>query len=200
MAVEEVRELKRTNADLETKLKSRGSSVAPASGGAMDWEAQKQRLLASLEADDDPDEEAVAERTSIEATIRITDQIVTQKDRELADLRQRLDQSAGGMAAAAQRSSDTADILDSDEIICQEREKLIQMQAEWREKIGKAEIDLSVQRAKLARERIELDEKLRQLHSEQENHPSNESRAEADKPTRGRWLARLGLKDLDEGK
>ncbi len=157
MAVDEVRELKRTNAELESKLKARGMPTSSAPGGGLNWEAQKQKLLASLEADDDEDEEAREVRTTIEGTIRITDQIVAQKDEEITELKRSLDtrdpQSASPSAAITE-------LLDHDETIRQEREKLTAMQAEWREKIGEAEIDISVQRAKLARERAELDEKL----------------------------------------
>ena len=144
MAVEDVRELKRTNAELEAKLKSRGGAVAPVvSGGGMDWEAQKQRMLASLEEDDRDDDEAIAERQSIESTIQITDRIVAQKDREIESLKQQLEELSGGKAATA---TAVADLLDHDEIIRQERENLLAAQAEWREKIGKAEIDISMER------------------------------------------------------
>lgn len=199
MAVEEVRELKRANAELETKLKARGTAAAvpAASGGGLDWEAQKQRLLASLEADTDEDEEAVAERTNIEGTIRITDQIVAQKDQEIVELKRLLDERHEPATSA---STAAAELLDRDEVIRQEREKLAQAQAEWREKIGQAEIDISVERAKIARERAVLEEKVRQFESEQERLAANQESADPSKPTRGRWLARLGLKDLDETK
>jgi predicted nucleic acid-binding Zn-ribbon protein len=201
MAVEEVRELKRINADLENKLKSRGNAAGaanPSLGGGLNWEAQKQKLLASLEADsDDEDEEAREERINIEGTIRITDQIVAQKDREINELKQRLEQAGGGESNAAA----VAELLDADEIIRQEREKLAAMQQEWRQKIGEAEIEISVQRAKLARERAELDDRIRQFQIEQESRSYNtEEPAEPGKPTRGKWLARLGLKDLDDNK
>jgi chromosome segregation ATPase len=200
MAVEEVRELKRTNAELENKLKSRGagsSAPSPVSGGALDWEAQKERLLASLEADGDDDEEAAEERTSIEGTIRLTDQIVAQKDREISELKERLEQHDG---AGSSHSVAVAELLDRDEIIRQEREKLTQLQVEWRQKIGEAEIEISVQRAKLARDRAELEDKVRQYQLDQDNRSYSEDTSETSKPTRGKWLARLGLKDLDEPK
>jgi hypothetical protein len=185
--------MKRANADLEAKLKTRGTAV-PAVSSGMDWEAQKQRLLASLEADQDDDEEAVAERTSIEGTIHITDQIVAQKDREIAELKTLLE----GRGSARGESAAITELVDRDEIIRQEREKLQQVQAEWREKIGQAEIEISLQRAKIARERAELDEKLRQLELESQRQEGAKEPAEPGKPTRGRWLARLGLKDLEE--
>jgi DNA repair exonuclease SbcCD ATPase subunit len=201
MAVEEVRELKRTTAELENKLKSRGGGSgggAPSMGGGLNWEAQKERLLASLEADGDDDEDVRGERTSIEGTIRITDQIVAQKDREIAELKERLEQQGG--ESSISHTAAVANLLDSDEIVRQEREKLKQLQVEWRQKIGEAEIEISVQRAKLARDRAEIDEKLRQFQIDQDNRGPSENSSDTGKPTRGRWLARLGLKDMDEGK
>ncbi len=201
MAVEEVRELKRTNAELENKLKHRGGGGSPAAavgGGGLNWEAQKQKLLASLEADTDDDEDAREERASIEGTIQITDRVVAQKDREIEALREQLEQLSGG---GGTRSAAINELLDSDEIIRQEREKLVALQQEWRQKIGEAEIEISVQRAKLARERAELDEKLRVLQLDQDSRPSGaagEDTVEMAKPARGKWLARLGLKDLDD--
>jgi DNA repair exonuclease SbcCD ATPase subunit len=195
LAIEELREMKRTNAELEAKLKSRAPAV-PAVSSGMDWEAQKQRLLASLEADQDDDEEAVAERTSIEGTIRITDEIVAQKDREIAELQAILERHSAGSALS--KSAAVAELVDRDDIIRQEREKLLQIQAEWREKIGQAEIEISLQRAKIARERTELDEKIRQIELESHRQEANKEPAEPGKPTRGRWLARLGLKEPEE--
>jgi hypothetical protein len=198
MAVEEVRELKKTNAELEARA-NRRSDAPPAKPGAgigLDWETQKQRLLASLEADDRDDREADAERQTIEGTIRITDQIVAQKDREIAELKKQLAEAAS--AGSAVNEADLAEVFNQDELIRQERERLKQSQAEWREKIGKAEISISVERAKIARERAELEEKLRILQREQQSRLPNESPSEGGKPPRSRWLARLGLKEVEE--
>ncbi|MBI3839653.1 MAG: hypothetical protein HY288_17165, partial [Planctomycetia bacterium] len=205
MAVDELREMKLANAELETKLaKARASGSEPSSddGNGLDWAAQKQRLLASLEADDDgaddDDAEAVAERNTIEGTILITDQIVAQKDREIAEFKRLLEEQSNSSAAAAADAS-VAEALDHDELIRQEREKLRQIQAEWREKIGKAEIDISMERAKIARDRAELEEKMRSHQHDQATHAPGDPPANAGgKPIRGRWLARLGLKELGE--
>jgi hypothetical protein len=161
----------------------------------MDWESQKKRMLASLEEDDRDDEESVAERQTVEGTIRITDQIVEQKDREIAELKRLLEGTSAGAGAGA---AAVADLFDGDELIRQEREKLQLAQVEWREKIGKAEIDISVERAKIARERMELEEKLRLYQNEQATRPSDGASAVPEKPARGRWLSRLGLKDLND--
>jgi len=198
LAVEELRELKRSNAELESKLaKSRAGGGGPAIPAAgLDWEAQKQRLLASLEAEaPTDDEEVLAERQTIEGTIRITDEVVAKKDEEIRELQRQLQNAGGGDSHANQAA--VAEVLDRDETIQQERERLQQIQREWREKIGRAETDLAVERAKLARERAELGEKLQQLEQRPELRSSSAEPAET-KPNRGRWLTRLGLKDIDE--
>jgi hypothetical protein len=200
LAVEDLREARRANADLEAKLAKSRSEPKPSgagSGGSMNWEAQKEKLLAALEADDRDDDDAVEERNTIEGTIRITDQIIAQKDQEIAELKRQI--GATSDSARSEQQVAVADLLDHDETIRQEREKLAQVCAEWREKIGKAEIDISVERAKLARERMELEERMRTMQSEQARRPVGETTEEILKPARGgRWLARLGLKDLDE--
>ncbi|MHC4181588.1 MAG: hypothetical protein ACYSWU_29185, partial [Planctomycetota bacterium] len=74
--MEDLRELKDQNAELREQLAQARSapSAGPATGGALDWEAEKQRILAALESDsDEEDEQAAAERMKIEDVIRETD-------------------------------------------------------------------------------------------------------------------------------
>jgi chromosome segregation ATPase len=198
MAMTDLKELKRTNAELESKLKSRsdgGKTTAVGSGG-MDWEARKQQMLAALEDDDRGDAEAAQERETIQNAIELTDQIVAQKEQEIADLRRQLADRAS--AEGASTGAAVAELLNSDELIRQEREKLLKAEAEWREKIGRAEIDISVERAKIARDRMELEEKMRLYQSDQSSRAADGAPGAPDKAPRGRWLARLGLKDLND--
>jgi chromosome segregation ATPase len=201
LALDEVRELKRANSDLKSKLdKARtapGTAATAAPGGGLDWEAQKQRLLASLEADDEdePDEERVAEKATIKETIRATDLAIAKKDAEIAELRRELEQ----FSAASDGISDAAAaLLDADEIIRQERERLVQLQAEWRDRIGKAEMELSVERARLGRDRAEMADKMQQLGPTGNMRPGAPDPNDPGKAGRGRWLSRLGLKEVDE--
>ena len=76
--------------------------------------------------------------------------------------------------------------------------RLAQRQSdELREKLSRAEIDISMERAKLARERAELEEKLQRLEREKTQHGPSASDAEDVRQSgpRGNWLSRLGLKD-----
>ena len=206
LAVEDIRDLKRRNAQLEEQLAdARTGQPVPQSagaGGKLDWEAQKRKLLASLEADeDDGDEDAAEQRISIEGTIRITDEIVARKDQELAELKRVLEEQSSNLGSVAVGANAIAEILDQDDLVRQERENLQRLQQDWREKLREAEVDISVERARMARERIELDEKLQSLEAERDKLS-----CEAPKAGKGvsgsaaqrRWWARMGLKEKDE--
>jgi hypothetical protein len=205
MAVEDVRELKTQNAELEEQLaQGGGSSVAApetAVGEPLDWEAQKRQLMARLEADfDEDDEEDQADRLTVEGAIRITDQVVADKEREIAELKKQLkaaantaDEATAGFGDVAVGAAAIADMLDQDDLIKQERENLKRLQDQWQEKLRKAEIDISVERAKIGRERAEMVEQLENLAAQKLSASSDE---EPEK-VRGRWLSRLGLKDDD---
>jgi hypothetical protein len=80
-------------------------------------------------------------------------------------------------------------------LIRDERENLRRQQEEWREKLRRAEVEISVERAKFARERIELDERIRNFEEQLSAAPSGEPNEQDNKAPRGNWLSRLGLKD-----
>ena len=189
-AMSEIRDLRIANAKHEER---NAASGMPA--GGMDWEAQKQRMLAQLEADyDEDDPEEAANRLTVEGAIQMTDQAVAEKEREIEELRRLLDEQSKNLGDVAVGASAIAEMLDSDELVKQEREKLEMIQQEWREKLRKAEIDISVERAKIARERAQLEEKIQMLEQRSISGGDGES-AESETPKRGKWLARLGLGD-----
>lgn len=194
MAVEDVRELKTRNADLESRLaasKRSGGGGSPDTGG-MDWESQKRRMLASLEGEGDSagDEERQKERASIENTIEMTDAVVAEKDREIEQLRTQLAEaeSAKPAAADAQRQQQIDALLDADEIIAEHRKKISQLEQEMEGKLRAAELELSVERAKIAREKSELEELRIDLESRRSPHDAGSGGA-----PRRRWLSKLGL-------
>jgi hypothetical protein len=209
MAVQDVRELKTKNAELTEQIAKakavagKAAAGAVAAGNLMDWESRKQQLLASLEADfDGDDEQAQTDKLTIEGTIRMTDQIVADKERELIELRKLLEDQSSNIGGLAVGAAAIAGMLDGDELIKQERENLKLMQQQMQEQLKQAEIDISVERARLARERQELDEKIRNIEQEQAKIPAAGKDAPAGDGKKkssggGRWLSRLGLKDAD---
>lgn len=199
MLLEDLREQKKRNqklADEMEGLKSGRLTAAQIEGS--DWESQKRRLLAALEAETDDSPERKHDRLSIEETIRKTEAAVAAKEREINELQRLLEQQSSQVGNLAIGAAAIAAELDKDELIRHERENLSRMQDEWREKLRQAEIDLSLERAKIARERAEIEEKLRQSEDERSRHEPVEGEGTGKKPAaRGKWLARLGLKDDD---
>jgi hypothetical protein len=91
MAVDDVRTLKKEKAELEEQLAEiNAHSNRPTSSGAVvgeDWESTKRRLLAQLEGDEGQPQAARLsddDRLTVEGAIRITDDMVHQRDREIA--------------------------------------------------------------------------------------------------------------------
>lgn len=199
-AVQEIRELKKKNSELNDQLanlrkRSKPDEEIPV--GGFDWEAQKRRLMMQLESDfDTSDATHASDRLTVEGTIRITDQVIADKDRELKELKQRLENQSSCMSDAAFDAAATAGLLDQDEVIRQERENLKRLQEEWRNKLSQAEIDISVERARLGRERTELQSQMQKIDQQRQvNEAFAGGETADDKQPRGLWLKRLGLKD-----
>jgi hypothetical protein len=206
MSLSDIQELKEENEALKEDLaqaKLRANSSGPvvsSSSGQLSWEAQKQQLLAALEDDYDAnDPEDVKERQQIEEIVRKTELAITQKDDEIEELKQLLENQSENIGSVAVGAAAFGEILDNDQIIQEERESLKKLQEELRQKLSAAEIDISVERARVARLQVELDEKLRQLGQQQggETADGNGESDEKEKPVRGRWLSRLGLNDIE---
>ncbi len=195
LAVEDLRHLKQENAQLQEKLSKAPQGVGLSSHGhgtAMDWQSQKARLLATLESEDAEGETAERrqERTTIEGTISITDRVVADKDREIAELRaQVVDQSF----AVVEEFSAQSEMLDKDELIAAERSKLTQLQQELHEKMRTAEMEMSIQRATLARKEAEIEQKLQAAQQAAADAPVG-----PDGKPRRKWLSALGLRDDGE--
>jgi chromosome segregation ATPase len=202
LAVEDVRELKTKNAQLEAKLAAGAPRPAASTdGGGMDWESQKRRLLASLEntGDDDDDPLPEKERITIENTIEMTDAVVAEKDREIEDLKAQL--SASGSSKpdpeAEARDEQVKQLLDADEVIAEHRKRIGNLEREMEDKLRAAELEISVERAKIARQKAELEESRNELESQRQSYgPAGGAGAAAGAPRR-RWLSKLGLSGED---
>jgi DNA repair exonuclease SbcCD ATPase subunit len=193
-AAEDLRDARRRNAVLE---KSCGTAEHN-SGDAMpmDWESQKKRLLAALQTDFDPrDKNDQADRLTIEGTIQITDNMIAERDREIAELQARLE--AGGGTGESGHGLGVPQV--DDEATARSRGEVERLRHEWEDKLRAAEIELSLERAKLARERTEFEDRRAEYESQLKNGgPDAPTAMSGDEPRRssgGRWLARLGLRE-----
>ena len=208
IAVSDIRELRSENdalKDVLNTLKSQPKSEPSSASGAnayLNWEDQKRKLLDSLgSAFNEDDEEDAKERAKIQDVIKKTERVLAQKETEINELKQLLENQSENIGSVAVGAAAIGDILNRDEIICEERKNLKQLQEELREKLRAAEIDISVERARIARDRVELEEKMRLL-AQQKSGANADEKSAADarqKPVRGRWLSRLGLSDLEKG-
>jgi chromosome segregation ATPase len=204
MAVQDVRELKTKNVELAEQLAQAQSSpghapIVTAGGG---WESLKQKLMADLDGSfDDAKPADQTDKVTVENTIKITDEVVAAKDREIEELQRLLDSQAKQVGDMAVGAAAVAQMLDTDELVQQEREALKRLQDQLREQLRQAELDISLERAKLAREKSEMEEKMRCLETEKANLSSiyNDSPSDNGKKPKGRkWLTRLGLGDSDD--
>jgi len=203
MALADVRDLKQRNAELTEQLAKgpAGGAVVPISGGGpMDWEARKQQLLAQLESDfDEGDPKTKANKLTVEEAVRRTEEVVSAKNSEIAELQRLLSEQSGNIGGVAIGAAAIAEMLDTDELVRQERESLRDLQEKLREQLKQAEIDLSVERAKIARERAILDEKMRTYEEQKQNNPAaTDDAGNTKKTSGGRWLQRLGLRNDEQ--
>lgn len=189
IAQEEIQELKRRRA-------ASAPAAEPVTGS--DWESQKRRILAELETDfDGQDPDSQADRLTIEGTIRITDGVVAQKDDEIAELKRQLAQRSEVVVVPP---PDFDDAVQRDEYLAARRVEIDALKAEWEEKVRRAEIEMSLERAKLARERMEFEERRAEFDHQNRGGQEITVKSGSDEPKRtgGRWLARLGLREKDE--
>ncbi len=199
LAVEDVRELKTKNAKLESQLGEANSRPAGRSArqdtGGMDWESQKQRMLANLadDGDDRDDSARQEERVKIEGTIEITDAVVAAKDRQIAELTAALETARNKPAEnEGARSQELRDLIDADEVITEHRRRSQQFERETEDKLRAAELELSVERAKMARQKAELEELRSNLESQRQLYEASGGPSAPGTPRR-RWLSKLGI-------
>jgi len=201
MAIAEIRELRQKNADLEKRVAQAEQSpvrqpTISSEGRILDWEAEKQRILAALEAeaDNDPDPQHASERLRIQDVIKKTEAVLAEKDKEIAELRRLLEDQSTNIGSVAVGAAAIERLFDQDEVLREQREHLRQLEEEWKEKLRKAELEISLERAKIARERAVLEEKQRELEEKLATlGPSKPAEEDKNKPGRGRWLSRLGI-------
>lgn len=205
MAMADLRQANAQVADLKRQLAQRSSgaaAAAPTTGN--DWESQKRLLLAQLEADDAGTPQQKKERLKIQEVIEKTDSAIAEKNAEIAELKALLEMRPAGGAAGAETAFGAAAIsqlLDGDELVKQQRDALERMQQELQEKLRQAEIDVSLERAKLARERADFQEKLEKFEEDRTRSQDSASRSDekSKAPGRRNWLDHLGLNKNQPG-
>ena len=87
-------------------------------------------------------------------------------------------------------------LIDEDEIIEQHRKRAAQLEQEMEGKLRAAELELSVERAKIARQQAELAEARLELEALRKSPAEADGQASVGTPKR-RWLSKLGLSGDD---
>lgn len=200
----EILDLRSQNSDLASQIAKYqvvASGTAPHvsfNQESLSWEERKQLIMQQLERelDDDQSEDAQASQLEIQDVLAVTQLEIERRDREIEELQSIVQQQSNTREGVAIGAAAIAQMLDSDELVNQERQKLKEIQQEWEEKLRKTEIDLSLERAKLARERSMLE--AERIEAAQPPSTSTEVTAvkgETKAQTRTRkWLQHLGLK------
>jgi hypothetical protein len=201
----EIVDLRTQNEDLAEQVARMQISTAPhgpmphLGQEGMSWEERKRLLLQQLDAEqDNGTPQAQAKRVEINDILRTTEVELARRDREIAELRSLVQQQSDARQGMAVGAAAVAQLIESDELVQQEREKLRAIQKSWDEKLRQAEIDLSMERAKLARERLQLEEQKHKLEDALQVAQDAADADAAGKPVdvKGRkWLSRLGLKE-----
>ena len=213
----QVQQLEQQKEDLASRLASHNVEASvgadnSSSDETLSWEERKELMLRQMEEDSFDAESFIDSlNTADEETpldpVQYVKQLQEELDRrgeeledrqnQIHELQHLLDQQSetrdGGLAIGA---AAITGMFDSDELVREERERLQHMQEEWEEKFRQAEIEASLERAKLSRERQEVARKMAELE-EQLAHAKRDSRhgSSDEDGTSRRWLAKLGLAD-----
>ena len=112
------------------------------------------------------------------------DEARAKKQTEL--IRQLVDENAE-LQRQLDKKSEADKILDANEVILQERQRLTDLQQEWNTMLREAELDLSRERAEITRTKQQLEERARTLDVVQEK------RDQCPEESAGKWRGFLGL-------
>jgi len=197
-------ELRQQNSDLATQLaKQQVLSTRPTpqvsfQSESLSWEERKRLMMQQLEDESagsqEADEQVIERRMEIEQILETTQAEIERRDREIAELQSIIEQQSDTRQGVAIGAAAFAQAFDNDEMIRQEREKLKEIQRQWEEKLRQAEIDVSMERAKLARERSQLE-----LELENTKREKAAGEPEPEKIKKRKWLEHLGLKEENRG-
>jgi outer membrane murein-binding lipoprotein Lpp len=204
----QVGELEKQNDELTARVTSASMQAAVASTEAthetLSWAERKQLMLDQMEAETFDAEEFVTSldnESSVDADhVENPAEFVNRLSNELARreeevhelqhlLKQQSETREEGVSIGA---AGIAEMLDSDELVREERARLQELQDQWEEKFRQAEIEASLERAKLSRERRELAAKQSKLEAELES-ARLQSQRENEKGAPRKWLSQLGL-------
>ena len=204
----QVADLSQQNRELASKVAGKSVRETICKGEAAEaltWDQRKQLILQQLEEESFDAESFAANMSyegqdSQETPEQYLERLVAElnsRNQEVQELRHLLEhqsQTRDGQYAIG--AAAIAEMIDSDELVRQERQRLQQLQVEWEEKFRESEIEASLERAKLSRERQDLLKRQSELTEELEHMRREIRQQDETKPGNSRrWLAKLGISD-----
>ncbi len=186
-------ELRMQSNDLGSRLAKFHGPALGQKSETLSWEQRKQALLQQLEAETHADAPCDPRKVlEIERILEQTTGEIERRDQEISDLKVLIEHQSIAHDGMSIGVAAVAQMMESDSLIVAERLRLKELRDEWEQKQRQAEIEMSMERAKLARERVEIQEKTQRY--EDNNPPQTEAEKQMGKTrSRGNWLARLGL-------
>ena len=133
----------------------------------LDWEAEKRRIVARLEAEtaDAEDADGDRQRLQIREVVEKTDRIIADKQAEIEALQQVLQNQASNLGSLAVGAAAVGQLLDKDAVVREERENLRRLKQQWEEQMRQSEIETSIERAAIARQRAELEDRIKEFEA-----------------------------------
>lgn len=200
-ASQEIEDLKEQNFDLASQVAKHqviSSGHIPHvnfDSSTLSWEERKKLIMRQLEEDSydndsEKEPEQTARRLEIESVVWATQTEIQRRDAEIAELQAIIEQQSDTRQGVAIGAAAFAQAFDSDEVIREERQKLKEMQLQWEQKLRQAEIDVSLERARLSRERTQLEQELEDTRRDKAALTSDPAQSKKRK-----WLEHLGLRD-----
>lgn len=190
------------------------SSVTPSrpagnvASQSLTWEQRKQQILDDMENDSFDAESFLASLQDTSPAHRSNDEpqdegildalpadpieYVNDLNAELERLTELLSMYEEDGVPIGSADVSIAEAIEADEVVHAEREKLRQLQSEWEERFRETEIEISLERAKLSRERLEVESINEQLATEVDELKRQIASGDPDK-VGTRWMAKLGL-------
>lgn len=187
---------------------------------SLSWENRKQLILRQMEndsfdadefvnslststrqsaapADQPSDQEPASPQefvASLVQRIESAEETIRNRDNELQELRMLLEnQPETRDTGTVIGASAIASMIDADALVVEERERLQQLKNDWEDKFRQAEIEASLERAKLSRERQELAKRSQELEEQLEEVQREKQEQSGSTKTGRRWLTELGL-------
>lgn len=217
---DQVLELEQQNSELAAQIagsevREAVSTASSSCHDALSWEERKELIFQQMENEtfdanafvesladsrDDASLDAVESPQqfveTLQRNLEQAEESLASRESEIQELRNLLDQQSetrsGGVAIGA---GAIAEMIDNDELVREERKRLQVLQAEWEEKLRQREIEASLERARLSRERQELAHKTADLELKLSEVKRMLKRSPEMQREGRRWLAELGLSE-----